>query len=147
MQFFNLRTQLGKELYEANPKSENLKNGLAISYSKLGGIFLILNNETEAKKNFENCKNFFEQSVKENPQNVNNRSNYAEISAISAIFNLHQNPANTQAAHNLEKAIGVWQNLFENTNMPSFKKKIEMVNQFKNGAIDYKTTIINLTKE
>ena len=37
--FFNLYNNLKKELYEANPKSENIKNGLAISYSKLGDIY------------------------------------------------------------------------------------------------------------
>ncbi|MCK5719000.1 MAG: tetratricopeptide repeat protein [Thiomargarita sp.] len=32
LEFFELRMQLGKELYESNPKSESFKNGLAISY-------------------------------------------------------------------------------------------------------------------
>jgi len=39
LQFFNDYSKLKKELYDANPKSEQLKNGLAISYSKLGDIY------------------------------------------------------------------------------------------------------------
>jgi len=38
-EFFELFTGLMKELYESNPKSVQLKNGLAISYYKLGGIY------------------------------------------------------------------------------------------------------------
>ncbi len=35
LQYFELRAQLGRELYEANPKSVDLVNGLAVSYYKL----------------------------------------------------------------------------------------------------------------
>ena len=38
LDFFQKFAQLGLELFEANPKSESLKNGLAISYEKLGDI-------------------------------------------------------------------------------------------------------------
>ena len=39
LDFFQKRYQpRTRELFEANPKSEALKNGLAISYSKLGDI-------------------------------------------------------------------------------------------------------------
>ena len=38
LDFFQKFAQLGLELFEANPKSEALKNGLAVSYSKLGEI-------------------------------------------------------------------------------------------------------------
>jgi tetratricopeptide (TPR) repeat protein len=39
LQFFEQYNDLCKELYEANPHSESLKTGLAISYSKLGNIY------------------------------------------------------------------------------------------------------------
>jgi tetratricopeptide (TPR) repeat protein len=48
LQFFEQRDRLSKELYEANPHSESLKNGLAISYSRLGDI----NSSRECQKGF-----------------------------------------------------------------------------------------------
>ena len=45
--------RLGQELYEANPHSESLKNGLAISYSKLGDIY-------QAQGKFEQALQYFE---------------------------------------------------------------------------------------
>jgi tetratricopeptide (TPR) repeat protein len=38
LEFFELEVDLFKELYESNPKNVELKNGLAVSYYKLGGI-------------------------------------------------------------------------------------------------------------
>ncbi len=55
LKFFELRTELGKELYEANPKSENLKNGLAISYYKLGGIYTTKGEKEKAHDNLKHA--------------------------------------------------------------------------------------------
>jgi len=38
LEYFEERNRLGKELYASNPKSESLKNGLAISYCQIGMI-------------------------------------------------------------------------------------------------------------
>ena len=37
LKYFENIFRLGKELYEANPRNESLKNGLAISYSEIRG--------------------------------------------------------------------------------------------------------------
>ena len=41
--------ELTKELYSSNPQSESLKNGLAISYSKLASLFLNQNQNEKAR--------------------------------------------------------------------------------------------------
>lgn len=101
-----------------------------------------INNKTEAKDNYELCKSFFESLVKENPQSITNQTNFAEIIAITAIFALHQNQTNELARQQLQKALNIWQFLYEQTKSVYYKKKIDLVMQYTN-----KTTIVNLTKE
>ena len=57
LDFFQKFAQLGLELFEANPKSEALKNGLAISYSKLGDIHQAMGDMQKALDFFQkrNC--------------------------------------------------------------------------------------------
>jgi tetratricopeptide (TPR) repeat protein len=50
----NKELQLVKELYEANPHSESLKNGLAISTKRLGDIY-------QQQGDFKKALQFFDQ--------------------------------------------------------------------------------------
>ena len=53
LKYFDDEVRLFKELYEANPRSETLKNGLAISYEKLGSIHQSMGHRKEALQYFE----------------------------------------------------------------------------------------------
>ncbi|MEI6142948.1 MAG: NB-ARC domain-containing protein [Mariniphaga sp.] len=68
LEFFNLETDLFKELYEANPKSEKLKNGLAISYCKLGEIYLSLGNLDKALEYFNDYNRIEKELYEANPK-------------------------------------------------------------------------------
>ena len=57
LQYFEKYLKLSEELYAANPRSESMKNGLAISYSKLGAIF-------QAQGKFEDALQYFEKDLK-----------------------------------------------------------------------------------
>ena len=63
LKYFENVNQLSKELYEANPRSESLKNGLAISYSKLGAIHQAMGHMEEALKYFENYNQLVERTL------------------------------------------------------------------------------------
>jgi tetratricopeptide (TPR) repeat protein len=68
LKYFEFRYQYSKELYEANPRSESLKNGLAISYSRLGSIHQSMGHMEEALKYFENYNRFEKELYEANPQ-------------------------------------------------------------------------------
>ena len=53
--FFEERSRLGKELYEAYPNNVSFKNGLAVSYSQLGRFY------RDQKKDKAKAKPYFEQ--------------------------------------------------------------------------------------
>ena len=48
-----MRSELGKELHEVFPQNVSFKNGLAISYSKVGETHAALGNLEKALKYFE----------------------------------------------------------------------------------------------
>ena len=144
---FDLDIQLSKELFDANPKSENLKNGLAISYEKLGGILLSMNKGIEAKENFALSKKMFTDLVKENSKSIDNQSNYAELSAISAIFEIQGQNDNMAAINQLNDSVQIWQELYKLSGRDYYLKKIELANQFLSHKIDYKTAINKLAIE
>jgi tetratricopeptide (TPR) repeat protein len=54
LKYFEKRSLLGKELFEANPSKEEMKHGLAISYQYLGRIHQSMGHLEEALKFFEN---------------------------------------------------------------------------------------------
>ncbi len=61
LKYFEKRSVLGKELYEANPRNESLKNGLAISYEKLGDIHQAMGHMEEALKYFDDEVRLFKE--------------------------------------------------------------------------------------
>ncbi len=87
LQFFNLRTQFGKELYKANPKSENLKNGLAVSYSKLGEIYQSLGDLEKALQFFNLYNQLSKELYEANPKSENLKNGLAiSYSKLGAIY-------------------------------------------------------------
>ncbi len=58
LEFFELRMQLSKQLYDSNPKNESLKNGLAISYYKLGTIY---QDKIQAKFQYQTAINLWQE--------------------------------------------------------------------------------------
>ncbi len=108
LEFFLKRAHLGEELFKANPKSESLKNGLAISYEKLGSIY-------QAQGNFEQALEFFlkdlqltEELFKANPKSESLKNGLAiSYSKLGSIY---------QAQGNFEQALEFFlkqTNLFE----------------------------------
>jgi len=77
LQFFKLENDLFKELYEANPKSENIKNGLAISYSKLGDIYQSLGDFDKALVFFNLLTDLFKELYEANPKSENIKNGLA----------------------------------------------------------------------
>jgi len=68
LHFFNLLIELIKELYEANPKSENIKNGLAISYHRLGAISEAKGDDKTGKEQFAEWKRIISYLAENFPQ-------------------------------------------------------------------------------
>ncbi len=71
LRFFEERSRLGKELYAAYPQNVSFKNGLAISYAKLG-VFNQeqLKNNNKARFYFEKAEQIWIELVKDAPQYV-----------------------------------------------------------------------------
>ena len=70
LKYFENYNQLTTELYEANPRSESLKDGLAISYSKLGEIHQSMGHMEEALKYFKNFNQLLKELCEANPRSV-----------------------------------------------------------------------------
>jgi len=85
LQFFEQYNQLKKELYDANPNSADLKNGLAVSYAKL------------------------------------------------AVMDRHEKN-HKSAKERLTKAIAIWQPLYQETQIPQYKKFLEAAQQLLKDA-------------
>jgi len=52
LKYFEMRSALGKELYESNPRNINLLEGLGISYYKLAMIYKAIGNNEKGKEYF-----------------------------------------------------------------------------------------------
>ena len=70
MKFFEDRSQLGKELYDSYPENVSFKNGLAISYVKLGQTYNSNGDNIRCCEHFYMAKELWEQLVDEAPQYV-----------------------------------------------------------------------------
>ena len=80
--FFDERSRLGKELYEAYPQNVSFKNGLAISYAKLG----VFNRDkrgdaTKARRHFEQAEALWAELVKSYPAYAEFQRNWSSIKA------------------------------------------------------------------
>ena len=84
--FFEERSRLGKELYEAYPQNVSFKYGLAISYSKLGSTHSALGNLDKALTFFEKDTQLTEELYEAYPQNVSFKYGLAISYAKLGIF-------------------------------------------------------------
>jgi hypothetical protein len=69
LEYFEIRNQLGKELYAAYPTNVSFKNGLAISYSKLGDFYKN-SDKQKAKMYYLECKKHYLELTKSFPAYV-----------------------------------------------------------------------------
>lgn len=71
LKYFEERSSLGKELYEANPQNVGFKNGLAISYSKLGLFYRDEKEEqNKAFEYFQKAKRLWDALVQDFPSYI-----------------------------------------------------------------------------
>ena len=75
--FFEDETELFKKLHAAYPENVDFKNGLAISYSKLGWLYRYKMNESEkAKPYFQKCYDIWKEMSEQFPDYQEFRNNY-----------------------------------------------------------------------
>ncbi|HMQ46388.1 MAG TPA: NB-ARC domain-containing protein, partial [Saprospiraceae bacterium] len=75
--FFEERSRLGKELHAAYPQNVAFKNGLAISYSKLGWFYRDkMNDVAKAKPYFQQCHDIWKELAEQYPAYQEFRDNY-----------------------------------------------------------------------
>ncbi|MEO1261443.1 MAG: tetratricopeptide repeat protein, partial [Bacteroidota bacterium] len=77
LQYFEERSRLGKELYEKYPQNVVFKNGLAISYFKLGEFYRDQKKDlTQAKKYFQQCCNLWKELTTGHPDYAEFQKNF-----------------------------------------------------------------------
>jgi len=112
LQFFKLENDLFKELYEANPKSENIKNGLAISYEKLGDIYQSLGDFDKALVFFNLRTQLGKELYEANPKSENIKNglaiSYEKLGVV--YFDLNNEK---EAKRNFENCKVLWEQLFK----------------------------------
>lgn len=114
LDFFLKETNLFEELHRANPQNESLKNGLTISYAKLGDIYQALGKFDEALDFFLKDLKLTEELHRANPQSVELENGLA-ISYYK-LAELHRAKEEmVQARTHYDKAIAVWEKLYERT--------------------------------
>ncbi len=133
LEFFELYNKLTKELYKSNPKSESLKNGLAISYEKLGDIHQTMGQVDKALEFFKLYNKLSKELNESNPKNVELKSglaiSYRKLADIHQTkipffkFALKRYNQPVLAMH--EKAITLWQELYQTTELDSHKQSLE----------------------
>jgi tetratricopeptide (TPR) repeat protein len=126
--FFNEEVVLFKELYESNPKSESLKNGLANSYGILGDLYLKMGNIDEGVKNINKATELFKELYESNPKSESLKNGLAiSYEKLGAIY---------QELGDFDKALG-----FFNEEVVLFKELYESnpkSESLKNGlAVSY----------
>jgi tetratricopeptide (TPR) repeat protein len=131
--YYEGRSELGKELYESNPQNVGFKNGLAISYSKLGETHSSLGNLDKALKYFEASFELTKSLYESNRQNVCFKNGLAVSYAKLAVFYRDKKNDKEQAKTYFFKAKSLWQALVNDfPKYVEFKKYLEMTNKSLN---------------
>ena len=107
LDFFQKRAQLGQELFEANPKSESLKNGLAISYEKLGETHQAMGDMQKALDFFQKRAQLGLELFEANPRNVAMANGLAVSYGNLGI--IHRELKDDRASGFLRKALSIWE--------------------------------------
>ena len=108
-----METDLFKELYDANPKSESLKNGLAISYEKLGDIHQDLGEVDKALEFFELRTKLAKELYEANPKSVELKDGLAI--SFYKIGTIYTSENNSESKGYFDKAVGLWKELYDHT--------------------------------
>jgi tetratricopeptide (TPR) repeat protein len=110
--FYNLESTLFLELYEANPQSEQLKNGLAISYGKLGSIHQSMGHMEQALKYFEKRSILGQELYEANPQSEQLKNGLAI--SYEKLGDIHQSMGHMeQALKYFDDEVSLFLELFE----------------------------------
>ncbi len=114
--YYKKLSALFKELYEANPQNESLneslKNGLAISYDRLGQIHKAMGHMEEALKYFESFNQLERELYEANPQKESLKENLVISYAI--LGEVHLAMGNMEEALKyFEKDIGLTKELYK----------------------------------
>jgi ribosomal protein L20 len=126
LEFFEMDIKLSKELYQANPKSERMKNGLAISYEKLGEIHQALGQLDQAREFFEMYNKLTKELYQANPKNVDIVDGLAiSFYKLADIYRLKKQK--NKANELFSKALNIWKQLFNSTNIKKYKDYIDTV--------------------
>ena len=97
LQYFEDDLKLTKELYEANPQNVGFKNGLAISYAKLGAFYMDKQDElNSAESYFRKAKLLWDELTNDFPDYVEFQNNLMYISGKLDTLQaeIHQNELN-----------------------------------------------------
>ena len=113
-----------RELFEANPKSESLKNGLAISYSKLGEIHQAMGDMQKALDFFQKRAQLGLELFEANPRNVVMANGLAVSYYKLGI--IHRELRDDRASGFLRKALSIWEPLYERTGIPQYEEYIRI---------------------
>ena len=110
--FFEKYNQLGEELYKAHPENVSFKNGLAISYLKLGETYITLGQLDKALTFFEKYNQLREELYKAHPENVSFK--YGLAVSYSKLGNTYTSSGNLQKALSFfEKETELFEELYE----------------------------------
>jgi len=109
--FFDERSRLGKELYEAYPQNVSFKNGLAISYEKLGDTHSALGNLDKALTFFDERSRLGKELYEAYPQNVSFKNGLAISYVKLGVFNRDERSDAAKARRYFEQAEALWAEL------------------------------------
>ena len=112
---------LSKDLYESNKGNESLKNGLAVSYSKLGEIFQTKGDLDKALEYFTLDMNLSKDLYESNKGNFNLYSglgvSYFKIGAILEDLN-----KKAEAKENLQQAASIFARCYQHSKIEQYKE-------------------------
>ncbi|MCC7505795.1 MAG: tetratricopeptide repeat protein, partial [Saprospiraceae bacterium] len=119
--YFVKRSQLCEELYRDNPKSESLKNGLAISYEKLGELYQAQGKFDTALVYFVKRSQLGEELYRDNPESADllfglGVSYYKLANLYEAMGQIRE------ALGYLEKALPVFNRLYDITGLDKYRE-------------------------
>jgi hypothetical protein len=86
LKYFEDETVLFKELYEAFPQNVTFKNGLAVSYLKLGDLSLTKNNKILAQQYFVQAQKILQELALAAPQYAEFQKNLVTVNSDLADF-------------------------------------------------------------
>lgn len=116
-------------LYEVFPQEISFKNGLAVSYAKLGETYVALGNFSMALTFYEQYNQLEEALHQAYPQNAEFKSNFAESLAI--LYALQKLMRQAPNDSGIDTAIQHYEALRALSPAPKYQKKLMLCQQIK----------------